>query len=114
MLWDNFKRLWRINFSVFTKKDIFNTRNGLGVNTFIYYGRIYILANYYGIGRLMDILLQKFHQILVKSKIPKTNFNDIVAMVRFYYAKLVPEKLKRLVVYYISCNLEILWKIKEF
>lgn len=103
-----------MDLSVFTKKNIFNTKGGPGVDTFIYHSRIYILANRYRIGRLMDILLQKFHQILIKSKIPETNFNDIIVMVQFCFTKLVPERLKRLVIYYIFCNVETLWKIKEF
>ncbi|TLD04244.1 uncharacterized protein PgNI_12174 [Pyricularia grisea] len=97
-----------MDFSVFTKKNKFDIEGGPGVNTLIYHGRMYVLADRYRIGRLMDILLQKFYQVLVKFKIPKSNFNDIVVMVRFYYTKLVPERLKRLVVYYISCNVETL------
>ncbi|TLD12294.1 uncharacterized protein PgNI_02724, partial [Pyricularia grisea] len=104
----------RIDLSVFTKKDTFDTGSGPGVNTLIHHGRMYVLANRYRIGRLMDILLQKLHQTLVKSKVPETNLNDIMAMVRFCYAKLVPERLRRLVVHYISCNVETLWKIEEF
>ncbi|TLS30174.1 hypothetical protein PpBr36_02281 [Pyricularia pennisetigena] len=71
-----------MDLSVLTKKNTFNIGGGPGVDTFIHHSRIYVLANYYGIGRLMDILLQKLHQILVKSNVPKTNFNDIVAMVK--------------------------------
>lgn len=114
MLWDDFVRSWRMDLSVFTKKDTFDTGGGPGVDTLIHHGRVYVLADRYGIGRLMDVSLQKLHQALVKSKVPETNLNDIVAMVRFCYAELVPERLRRLVVHYISCNLETLWKIKEF
>ncbi|KAI6314689.1 hypothetical protein MCOR29_007292, partial [Pyricularia oryzae] len=80
MLWDDFVRSWRMDLSVFTKKDTFDTGGGPGVDTLIHHGRVYVLADRYGIGRLMDVSLQKLHQTLVKSKVPETNLNDIVAM----------------------------------
>ncbi|TLS30171.1 hypothetical protein PpBr36_02282 [Pyricularia pennisetigena] len=103
-----------MDLSGFTKNGTFNTEGGPDADIFIYHYQIYILANRYKIIRLMDVLLQKLHQILVKSKIFKNNFNDIVALVRFYYRKLVPEKLRQIVIHYTSCNVESLWKIKEF
>ncbi|QBZ56798.1 hypothetical protein PoMZ_01714 [Pyricularia oryzae] len=103
-----------MDLSGFTKNGTFDTKGGPDADIFIYHYQMYILANRYGIIRLMDVLLQKLHQILVKSKIPKNNFSDIVVLVRFCYGELVSEKLRQMVIHYISCNVEVCGRLRSF
>ncbi|KAI6612067.1 hypothetical protein MCOR14_011763 [Pyricularia oryzae] len=114
ILWDDFERSWRMDLSGFTKNGTFDTEGGPDADILIYHCQVYVLADRYGITRLMDVSLQKLHQALVKSKIPKNNLNGIVALVRFCYGELVPEKLRQMVIHYISCNVEACGRLRSF
>ncbi|KAH9427444.1 hypothetical protein MCOR02_012076 [Pyricularia oryzae] len=114
ILWDDFERSWRMDLSGFTKNGTFDTEGGPDADILIHHCQVYVLADRYGITRLMDVSLQKLHQALVKSKIPKNNLNGIVALVRFCYGELVPEKLRQMVIHYISCNVEACGRLRSF
>ncbi|KAI6347387.1 hypothetical protein MCOR25_010913 [Pyricularia grisea] len=114
ILWDDFERSWRMDLSGFTKNGTFDTEGGPDADILIHHCQVYVLADRYGITRLMDVSLQKLHQALVKSKIPKNNLSDIVALVRFCYGELVPEKLRQMVIHYISCNVEACGRLRSF
>jgi hypothetical protein len=46
--------------------------------------------------------------------ISKEANNDMVELVCYAFEELVPDRLRDIVVYYITCVVEYLWKIKEF
>ncbi|KAH7199100.1 uncharacterized protein B0J16DRAFT_393237, partial [Fusarium flagelliforme] len=74
----------------------------------------YTLADRYAVTRLIEISRTKLHQSLTDLPISKEANSDAVELVRYAFEELVPDRLRDLVVHYIACVVEHLWKIKEF
>ena len=62
----------------------------------------------------MNVSFHKLHQALVGRNVSEKGPNDVVALLRFCYTDLVPERLRQLVIHYVSCSVEKLWKSEEF
>ncbi|KAL5903135.1 hypothetical protein ACKVV7_011442 [Pyricularia oryzae] len=116
MLWNDFQKSWRKDMSRYTENTTCNSGTGSTAHAdiLIHHCRVYILADRYDIPRLMDLSFNKLHQNLVEYNLSKQKPKDIVELLQFCYAEVVPEKLRQLVVHYAACNAEILWKSKEF
>ena len=80
----------------------------------LHHARVYIMADRYGIPRLMALSFQKLYQGLVKYPISEDNIGTTVAMLRFCCSELVPDKLKHLLAHYAACDIKTLWKREEF
>lgn len=116
MLWNDFQKSWCIDMSIYVENGTRSIGSGPTDHgdIFIHHCRVYILADRYDITRLVDLSFKKLHQALIGYDLSEQKLKDIVELLRFCYADAVPEKLRQLVVHYVSCNAEKLWKSEEF
>lgn len=116
MLWNDFQDSWRLDLSVHVNGEVHETekRPKVHADIFVHHAQVYVLADRYGITRLMDVSFHKLHQALVEYVVSENRLHDIVALLRFCFAELVPERLRQLVVHYAACKVEELWKSEEF
>lgn len=116
ILWSDFQESWRVDLPTDVSEEIRDfTKNPkkLG-DIFVHHARVYILGDRYGVTRLMNVSFRKLHQTLVAYDVSGERVGEIVALLRFCYAELVPERLRQLVIHFSSCNVEILWKDEQF
>ncbi|KAL5903066.1 hypothetical protein ACKVV7_011374 [Pyricularia oryzae] len=116
MLWNDFQKSWPIDMSIYVEdvtRSIGSRPTDHG-DISIHHARVYVLGDRYDITRLMDLSFNKLHHALVEYDLSEHKLDGIVKLLRFCYAEAVPEKLRQLVVHYVSCNAEMLWKSEEF
>lgn len=83
------------------------------------YARVYVLADYYGIDRLMSLSLRHMHSTLT-SMIPNAERTPGFAeLARYTFQNTVdkcgkPDQLRHMLCLYAACRLEDLWVSKEF
>jgi hypothetical protein len=88
----------------------------------IRYARLCVFADCYCISRLMGLSLYSLGQTLIaldlkadKGVDTEDRVEDVVALLRFCYnGDPTPDVLKSLILRYVACNAEILWKNKGF
>jgi hypothetical protein len=88
----------------------------------IRYARLCVFADCYCISRLMGLSLYSLGQTLIaldlkadKGGDTEDRVEDVVALLRFCYnGDPTPDVLKSLILRYVACNAEILWKNKGF
>ena len=116
MLWDDFQESGRLDLSVCVTDGTreIEKRPADHADIFVHHARVYILGDRYGITRLMDLAFHKLHQTLVGYEAFDKELNDVVVLLRYCYAELVPERLRQLVIHYASCKVEELWKSEDF
>ncbi|KAH7169744.1 uncharacterized protein B0J16DRAFT_419312 [Fusarium flagelliforme] len=83
-------------------------------NPLVHHAKVYTLADRYAVTRLIEISCTKLHQSLTVLPISKEANNDVVELVRYAFEELVPDRLRDIVVHYITCVVEHMWKIEEF
>ncbi|KAK2666953.1 SKP1/BTB/POZ domain superfamily [Fusarium oxysporum f. sp. vasinfectum] len=83
-------------------------------NPLVHHAKVYTLADRYAVTRLMEISRTKLHQSLADLPTSEEANSDVVELVRYAFEELVPDQLRDLVVHYIACVVEHLWKIEEF
>ncbi|KAM0307990.1 hypothetical protein ACHAPM_000725 [Fusarium culmorum] len=83
-------------------------------NPLVHHAKVYTLADRYAVGRLMEISRKKLHRSLTDHPVSKEANGDVVELVRYAFEELVPDRLRDLVVHYIACVVEHLWKVEEF
>jgi hypothetical protein len=81
---------------------------------FLSHSQLYVFADYYRISRLMKLSIHRLQQTLIAFSLHNERIKDIVKLLQYCYANLVPAKLRELVVLYAACHMEKLWKNKEF
>ncbi|KAK3291619.1 uncharacterized protein B0H64DRAFT_409606, partial [Chaetomium fimeti] len=87
----------------------------------IRYTRLYLFADCYGISRLMGLSLYSLGQTLIALDLKADRGNneerveDVVALLQFCYnGDPTPDQLKSLILRYVACNAERLWKNNDF
>ncbi|KAH6842388.1 hypothetical protein B0I37DRAFT_392962 [Chaetomium sp. MPI-CAGE-AT-0009] len=87
----------------------------------IRYTRLYLFADCYGISRLMGLSLYSLGQTLMALDLKadkgdnEDRVEDVVALLQFCYnGDPTPDQLKSLILRYVACNAERLWKNTEF
>ncbi|RGP62434.1 btb/poz fold protein [Fusarium sporotrichioides] len=83
-------------------------------NPLVHHAKVYTLADRYAVTRLMTISHKKLDRSLTDHHISKEANSDVVELVRYTFEELVPDRLRDLVVHYIACVVEHLWKLEEF
>ncbi|EXL64399.1 hypothetical protein FOPG_19336 [Fusarium oxysporum f. sp. conglutinans race 2 54008] len=83
-------------------------------NPLVHHAKVYTLADRYAVTRLIEISRTKLHQSLADLPTSEEANNDVVELVRYAFEELVLDQLRDLVVHYIACVVEHLWKIEEF
>ncbi|KAF1958763.1 hypothetical protein CC80DRAFT_524204 [Byssothecium circinans] len=85
------------------------------------HARLYTFADMYLIEPLKSLALHKIHQTLLNFKLYHARIGDIVELVRYAYDRDTYEKkdggndeLRKLVVDYMACEVDIVGKSKEF
>ncbi|TLD06463.1 uncharacterized protein PgNI_08520 [Pyricularia grisea] len=110
LLWEDFTE----SFPSDIPKETRNNSDGAKRQSWmlVHHAKVYIFADRYGIDGLMDVSLQKLGRNLVDCS--SSECSDIVDLTRYCLEELVPERLKRMVVLYVACKVEMLWKSDEF
>ncbi|EAQ84507.1 predicted protein [Chaetomium globosum CBS 148.51] len=90
----------------------------------IRYTRLYLFADCYGIDRLMGLSLFSLGKTLIALDLKTYNGNrgveervqDVVALLQFCYnsSDPAPDQLTSLILRYVACNAERLWKNSDF
>ncbi|KAF4963042.1 hypothetical protein FSARC_8915 [Fusarium sarcochroum] len=84
-------------------------------NSLVHHARVFILADRYGVKRLMGISLSKLHdELATEVVLSEKDMERVVELIRFTFEKPVPEKLRELVIRYTVCVVEELWQHEEF
>ena len=81
---------------------------------FISRAKIFIFADCYGVEGLINLSMRKLHQALCGFRLSRARALDIVALARFCYDNLAPEKLRGLVMFYLACTAELMSEIGSF
>lgn len=81
---------------------------------FISQAKMFIFADCYGIEALINHSMHKLHQALCGFRLSRARVPDILALVRFCYDNLAPEKLRGLVAFYLACIVELVSEIGSF
>lgn len=110
MLWNDFQHSWRVD----DKPSESSEKPKERTYPILHHARVYVLGDRYGIIRMMDISFQKLHEALVNLEINEDSVGEILALLRFGFEELVPEKLRQLLVHYATCVVEHLWENEEF
>lgn len=79
----------------------------------LHHAQVYVLSECYGITELMDVSFGKLHQALVHYDLSESSRAGIMALLRYCFVELSPDRLKRLVAHYAACKLEHLCKSSE-
>ncbi|SPO06557.1 uncharacterized protein DNG_09247 [Cephalotrichum gorgonifer] len=114
-LWTSFCSSWKVDLPAHVISTP-HEHKGLDDNaeTFIHHVNVYLLADRYGIPRLMDVSFSKLHKALIRYAAQEAKLHDIVALLRYCYGDPVPGRLRDLVVRYAACEIEQLWKSEDF
>jgi hypothetical protein len=109
-LWIDFLFNWDyrkepVNFDV-TVRDL--------ANPLVHHAKVYTLADRYAVTRLMKASRIKLHRSLTGLPISEEANHDVVELVCYAFEELVPDELRDLVVHYVACFVENLWKIEAF
>ncbi|KND89567.1 hypothetical protein TOPH_05669 [Tolypocladium ophioglossoides CBS 100239] len=81
---------------------------------FLSHARLYVFADCYGISQLAQLSFLKLRGTLVAFELFDERTGDVVELLRYCYMDPVPEKLRELVVHFVACHVEKLWKNEEF
>jgi hypothetical protein len=86
---------------------------------FLSHARIYVLADYYDIERLMTLSLKELHKCLQRFQLSSENAEDVVGLAEYCYQNTVdrgssPDRLRELVSMYIACKVEKIWGSRRF
>lgn len=112
--WSDFQTMWKVHMSAYGPPNRGNRKPVDDAAILVHHTRVYIMADRYGIPRLMALSFQKLHQSLVKYPMSDDNTGAIVAVLRFCCSELMPDKLRHLLAHYAACNIKTLWKREEF
>lgn len=114
-LWRDFVISWQVDLFIGEGKAERNVKGPQDYGViFVHHARVYVLGDRYGITRLMDVSLNKLHGALVEFAADDNELGHIVALLKFCFTELAPERLKQLVVHYSACHVEGLWKTEGF
>jgi hypothetical protein len=115
VLWNDFRTSWLLHPSdlvVHEAQDIRDKVNSNG-EVFTHHAQVYVLGDRYMITPLMNMAFQKLHQALLEFPL-NNHLEDIVALLHFCFDDSVPDQLRKLVVHYTACKVDILWKSEGF
>ncbi|KND86468.1 hypothetical protein TOPH_08906 [Tolypocladium ophioglossoides CBS 100239] len=113
MLWNDFQGSWRVDLSGHAKEKA-QEEPQAHADIFVHHAKVYVLGDRYRITALMEVSFDKLHRALVDYTVSESRLNDIVALLRYCYTELSPDRLKRFVVHYAACKVKKLWKSVEF
>ncbi|POR39025.1 Uncharacterized protein TPAR_00775, partial [Tolypocladium paradoxum] len=75
---------------------------------------LYVFADCYGIAQLAELSFRKLHLTLVAFELHDQSVGDVTELLQYCYVDAVPARLRELVVHFVSCHVEKLWKSEEF
>lgn len=78
------------------------------------HAKVYAFADCYGIIKLRALSYKKLHGCLVHMHETGSPLAQFVKLAHFCYEFLVPDSLKQLIVHFATCEVERLWKDKQF
>ena len=113
-VWSDFQSVWKVDMAAYDPPNRGNRKPVDDAAVLLHHARVYVMADRYGIPRLMALSFQKLHQSLVKYSISEENIGTIIEVLRFCCSELVPDKLRHLLAHYAACNIKTLWKREEF
>ena len=96
-----------------------NEPGGDYTDVFLSHAQMYVFADYHGIDALQTLALRKLRQELTNFSLFNEGSRDITQLVRYSFENTVEEgdnsdALRGLICHYAACQVEILWKSKEF
>jgi len=115
-LWEDFKESWGAKLITHPQPMALgdNMRPQSHRDVPLHHARVYVLSEYYGVTELESVSFGKLHNALVDYSISKSGEEGIIALLRYCFVDLSPDRLKQLVAHYVACKLEHLWKSIAF
>ncbi|KAM0541904.1 hypothetical protein ACHAPJ_013050 [Fusarium lateritium] len=111
LLWHEFEMAWNFQDCDLSVDDALREL----ANPFVHHARVFVLADRYGIERLMALSLGKLsYELGDMDYLTESGIKIILELIRFAFYRPVPEELRKLVICYAGCVVEQLWEDKEF
>ncbi|KAJ4251523.1 hypothetical protein NW762_011510 [Fusarium torreyae] len=105
-----FERAWNFRKDDLKVDDALRERS----NSLVHHARVFVLADRYGIERLMDLSLGKLHDELRVVDLTEKNTKSVLELLRYAFYNPVSEALRKMVTCYAVCVVEQLWEEEEF
>lgn len=118
MLWNRFQALYPLP-SQAPAPSLGSSAGYDYTDVFLSHARMYVFADYYGIGRLQFLALNKLRRALTSFNLQAESYGDIIQLVRYSFEQTVEnwvqdDELRSLICLYAACKVEDLWKDTEF
>ncbi|CAH0017956.1 unnamed protein product [Clonostachys rhizophaga] len=80
----------------------------------LHHARVYILADRYGITRLMNLSIHKLGTVMKTCTEAEDKTQGIMALLQLCYTNFVPDRLIRLAIHHAADSILHLWELEEF
>jgi hypothetical protein len=80
----------------------------------VHHARVYILADRYGITRLMNLSIHKLGTVIKNCTRVEDKAQGIMALLQLCYENFVPDRLTRLATHHAADSILHLWELEEF
>lgn len=91
-----------------------DVKEGDYVGAAVHHARVYILADRYGITRLMNLSIHKLGTVMKTCTEVEDKAQGIMALLQLCYANFVPGRLTRLATHHAADSILHLWELEEF
>ncbi|CAH0058729.1 unnamed protein product [Clonostachys solani] len=91
-----------------------DVKDGDYAGAVVHHARVYILADRYGITRLMNLSIHKLGTVMKNCARVEDKAQGIMALLRLCYTNFVPDRLTRLATHRAADSILHLWELEEF